>query len=234
MSAFQAFFFFFFFFTARKQHGDLSVECFPCYSRCQQAEVDFSRGAPEGHPEGAALSAASPLFTPADPACWAYGDTSWLFLVLCSRRACCWALPGLFHQPEAAWTETWSASKQSTRLFTANYFPESQALRTKWEEKKLLISLRLLNRLDGTWTLHLNKSRTPPHSIFLRPAHRLLVTPRLLFSLDRRTFEEPLRRLGGGQGLSLQPYSSPARPAPVIQLQLLQRLPFPPQAQYVI
>lgn len=70
--------------------------------------------------------------------------------------------------------------------------------------EKLLISLRLLNRLDGTWTLHLNKSGTPPHSIFLRPPHRLLINPCLLFSLDSRKFGnlcwlavKGRRRLGG-------------------------------------
>ncbi len=81
----------------------------------------------------------SPLFTPADPACWACVDTSPLFLVLCSRgghvtqcRESCCTQPGLFHQPKAAWTETESASKQSTHLFTANYFPESWPSRTTW------------------------------------------------------------------------------------------------------
>lgn len=119
---------------------------FSCLCHCQQVEVipgrdraDFSRGASEGHPEGAALWVSSPLFTPADPACWAYGSTSPLFLVLCSRgghitqcRESCRTQPGLFHQPKAAWTETESASKQSTHLFTANYFPESWPSRTTW------------------------------------------------------------------------------------------------------
>lgn len=117
------------------QRGDSSLSLLNVF----RAKVTVSRQrstSPMGHLKDILKewhSTVSPLFTPADPACWACGDTSWLFLVLCSRRAHYWALPGLFHQPEAAWTETQSASKQSTSLFTANYFPESQALRTKWK-----------------------------------------------------------------------------------------------------
>lgn len=43
---------------------------------CQQVEV-VPVGASEGHAEGAALGELSnPLFILADPACWAYGNTS--------------------------------------------------------------------------------------------------------------------------------------------------------------
>lgn len=113
--------------------------------------VSVSHGASEGHPEGVALWESSPvLYLPLVTLHAGPTETlPTLFPVLCSpggapywvQESCC-TQPGLFHQPEAAWTETWSASKQSTHVFTANVFQGSWPSGPKWKTNNVIIAAK--------------------------------------------------------------------------------------------
>lgn len=88
----------------------------------------------------------SPLFTPVDHTCWAYGNSSSLFLVLFSQGRCMdehrepWnTQPGLFHQPKAARTATWSTSKHTKYIFTAKGFTESWPSETNIKKLNLIL-----------------------------------------------------------------------------------------------
>lgn len=113
--------------------------------------VSVSHGASEGHPEGVALWENSPvLYLPLVTLHAGPTETHpTLFPVLCSpggapnwvQESCC-TQPGLFHQPEAAWTETWPASKQSTHVFTANVFQESWPSGPKWKTNNVIVATK--------------------------------------------------------------------------------------------